>query len=180
MARLLALAAPLAAVLALAATPSSALASRSTQTSRSTQSVSLDLGVFQQLNAIRVEHGLAPLELSATLDQAAEQHSQDMIAKGYFSHDSSDGKSFSDRLSAFYPEAGARYWAVGENILWSSGSPSVTRTMSAWMASPPHRANILDPTWRQIGISAVTSRDAPGTYGGRSVTVITTDFGVRR
>jgi uncharacterized protein YkwD len=49
-----------------------------------------------------------------------------------------------------------------------------------WMASPEHRRNILDPTWREIGIAAVHAASAPGTYGGQPVTVITTDFGVRR
>ncbi len=48
------------------------------------------------------------------------------------------------------------------------------------MASPPHRANILNPAWREIGISSITSADAPGTFGNRDATVITTDFGVRR
>jgi uncharacterized protein YkwD len=52
--------------------------------------------------------------------------------------------------------------------------------MAAWMASPEHRANILFAGWRQIGIAAVSSPDAPGTYNGMPVTVITTDFGVRR
>jgi uncharacterized protein YkwD len=49
--------------------------------------------------------------------------------------------------------------------------------MKAWMASPPHRANILDPRWRQIGISTVTSDDATGVFGDAGATVITTDFG---
>jgi uncharacterized protein YkwD len=51
--------------------------------------------------------------------------------------------------------------------------------MKLWMASPEHRANILNPAWRQIGIAAVNSPSAPGTYGGHDVTVVTTDFGVR-
>jgi uncharacterized protein YkwD len=47
------------------------------------------------------------------------------------------------------------------------------------MASPEHRQNILTARWREIGISAIHSDSAPGTFGGRPVTVITTDFGVR-
>jgi len=147
---------------------------------KSTQTATVDVGIFQQLNAIRTENGLAPLTLSARLNRAAEQHSEDMIDKGYFSHGSSNGKSFGARLAAFYPEGSAHFWAVGENIFWSPGIPTATRSMRAWMASPEHRANILDPDWRQIGIGAVSSSDAPGTYGGHAVTVITTDFGVRR
>jgi uncharacterized protein YkwD len=48
------------------------------------------------------------------------------------------------------------------------------------MASPGHRANILDPAWRQIGIATASSPDAPGAFANLGVTVITTDFGVRR
>jgi uncharacterized protein YkwD len=47
------------------------------------------------------------------------------------------------------------------------------------MNSPEHRANILAARWRQIGISAVHLQAAPGSYRGREVTIITTDFGVR-
>jgi uncharacterized protein YkwD len=49
-----------------------------------------------------------------------------------------------------------------------------------WISSPPHLANLLSRQWRQIGISAIGSASAPGVYGGRRVTIITTDFGVRR
>jgi Uncharacterized protein with SCP/PR1 domains len=48
------------------------------------------------------------------------------------------------------------------------------------MNSPEHKANILNPRWRQIGISSVHVDAAPGTYQGLPVTIITTDFGVRR
>ncbi len=48
------------------------------------------------------------------------------------------------------------------------------------MASPEHRANILSPKWREIGVSSVHVARAPGVFGGREVTIITADFGVRR
>jgi uncharacterized protein YkwD len=51
--------------------------------------------------------------------------------------------------------------------------------MQLWMNSPEHRANILDPRWREVGVSAMHFDAAPGTYQGRAVTIITTDFGVR-
>jgi uncharacterized protein YkwD len=47
------------------------------------------------------------------------------------------------------------------------------------MASPEHRANILAPTWHEIGIAAVHVEAAPGAYHGQPVTILTTDFGVR-
>jgi uncharacterized protein YkwD len=136
---------------------------------------SLDIGVLAQLNGIRVSHGLAPLTINAGLAAAAAQHSTEMIADGYFAHDSHDGSAFWKRLLRFYPQAGATRWAVGENLLQASGSITATQAMAAWMASPDHRANILSPTWHEIGISAVAGSDT----SGADVLVITTDFGAR-
>jgi uncharacterized protein YkwD len=48
------------------------------------------------------------------------------------------------------------------------------------MASPGHRAVLLSPRWRQVGIGILVRDNAPGVFGGRSVTVLTADFGVRR
>jgi uncharacterized protein YkwD len=48
------------------------------------------------------------------------------------------------------------------------------------MASPEHRANILDPRWRDLGVSALHVDAAPGVYQGLAVTIVTTDFGVRK
>ena len=47
------------------------------------------------------------------------------------------------------------------------------------MGSTGHRKNILTARWREIGLSALQVRAAPGVYGGRDVVIITTDFGVR-
>jgi uncharacterized protein YkwD len=152
-------------------------ASKQVLTSSST-AAAFNLGVLGQLNQIRTQHGLTPLTLSPNLTRAAHAHSQEMVEKGYFAHESADGSLFWKRIQAYYPE-GSGSWSVGENLFWTSGSASVSGSVQAWMASPGHRANILDPNWRQIGIAAVSSPDAPGTYAGLSVTVITTDFGVR-
>jgi uncharacterized protein YkwD len=155
-------------------------AARSTHASAGSASAAVDNGVLEQLNQIRMAHHLVPLTLSPNLSAAAALHSHDMLAKGFFDHNSGDGQVFWKRIQAFYPEAGFRYWSVGENLFWTTGSASATVSMEAWMASPEHRANILNPGWRQIGISSITSADAPGTYGNTEATVITTDFGVRR
>jgi uncharacterized protein YkwD len=135
----------------------------------------LDTGVLAQLNQVRVAHGLAPLKLNAGLSAAAAQHSAEMITDGYFAHDSRDGTVFWKRLLRFYPLAGSSRWAVGENLLQASGPITATRAMAMWMASPDHRANVLNPTWRDIGVSAVAGSETSGT----DVIVITTDFGVR-
>jgi uncharacterized protein YkwD len=142
-------------------------------------SAALDTAVLGQLNAIRAQHGLVPLTLSPQLSAAAEQHTSDMLAKGYFGHNSSDGAAFWQRIARYYSSATYGHWSVGENLLWSEGRVDAAASLATWMRSPGHRANILFPGWRQIGIASESSPDAPGAYGGLAVTVITTDFGVR-
>ena len=140
----------------------------------------LESGVLGQLNDIRAQHGLVALKISAPLTASADQHSREMAADGYFAHNSNDGTSFWKRIQKWYAGAGFGYWSVGENLLWSSPDVDPQGALQLWMNSPEHRANILDPSWREIGIAAVHVAAAPGTYKGLPVTVITTDFGVRR
>jgi uncharacterized protein YkwD len=156
---------------AAAATPSSA--------HRTTRLSSLEAGVLQQLNEIRVQHGLVPLRLSSSLTAAATQHSREMGLDGYFDHSSEDGTAFWKRIERWYSPSGYGFWSVGENLLWSSPDVDPSRAIDLWMHSPEHRANILTARWREIGVSAVHLMSAPGTYHGLSVTIITTDFGVR-
>jgi uncharacterized protein YkwD len=140
----------------------------------------LESGVLRELNAIRSDHGLVPLKLNRRLDDAAAQHSREMTAKGYFKHESFDGSAFWKRVQRYYGQGDHPYWSVGENLLWSSPDVDPKRALELWMASPEHRANILTPRWREIGISALHVQAAPGAFDGLDVTVITTDFGVRR
>ena len=141
---------------------------------------SLESGVLGQLNAIRRQHNLVPLRLNARLTLAAEQHSREMGEDGYFEHTSVDGTAFWKRIGKWYPAGGYGYWSVGENLLWSSPDVDPKGALQLWMNSPEHRENILTARWREIGISAVHVATAGGTYKGLPVTIITTDFGVRR
>ena len=139
----------------------------------------LESGVLVELNAIRRAHGLVPVRLSQPLSAAADAHSRSMGRFGYFEHESRDGSAFWKRVQRFYGADSYGTWSVGENLLWSSGGLDASRALDLWMKSPAHRANILTPRWREIGLSAVTVVGAPGVYGGRDVVIITTDFGVR-
>jgi uncharacterized protein YkwD len=80
---------------------------------------------------------------------------------------------------SFYVSSGYRYWAVGENLVWSTDLDA-KQALKLWMASQHHRANILTPRWREIGISAVSVASGAGVYQDLPVTIVTTDFGVRR
>jgi uncharacterized protein YkwD len=150
------------------------------RTQRSSHQTGLENDVLVQLNDIRVAHGLVPLKLSPGLDAAATQHTREMIKLDYFAHDSADGTSFDARIARYYPFL-ARFhtWSVGENLVFSEPDLDAAVALRLWMASPPHRHNILDPDWREIGIAALHVTDAPSVFGGADVTVITTDFGAR-
>ena len=139
----------------------------------------LGSGLVAQVNALRLAHGLVPLRVSPSLRAAANVHSTQMARLGYFSHDSANGGSFSSRIATFYPARGYRSWTVGENLLWASPDIGALRALKMWLASPPHRANLLNPSWREIGLVAVHARSAPGVYGNAPTTIVTADFGTR-
>jgi uncharacterized protein YkwD len=141
---------------------------------------SLELTTIAQINEVRVQNGLVPLEVSTALFDSASEHCADMVANGYFAHTSPSGAGIWDRLAAFYPAAGHSFYDVGENLFWASGRMSGAAMVAAWMNSPEHRRNLLDPEWRQVGVATLSVPLAPGVYAGQHVTVVTADFGVRR
>src|SRR5215212_10835552 len=101
----------------------------------------LDRGILSRLNQIRAEHKLAPLRGNWRLATAADKHSRDMVARGFFDHDSVAG-TFEQRLERLYGSSSSGNWSAGENILWSPEQLDPKRALEIWMASPPHRANI--------------------------------------
>jgi uncharacterized protein YkwD len=168
--------AALAAVLVVLVAPSSG----SAKSSRAVKvSARMQAALLAEVNAVRSSHGLVRLRLASGLKAAAAAHSTQMARLGYFSHNSANGASFSKRVASYYSLRGFRSWSVGENLVWASPGLSAARAVKLWLASPPHRANLLDPRWREIGLSAVHSARAPGVYGGSPATIITADFGAR-
>ena len=135
--------------------------------------------LLDQINAFRAAHGLTRLRVSAALGAAADGHSAQMARLGYFSHDSANGQSFSARIAQRYPARGYRSWSVGENLVWGGPEIGAAQAFRLWLASPPHRANLLNARWREIGLGAVHSSNAPGVYGGGPATIVTADFGAR-
>jgi uncharacterized protein YkwD len=139
----------------------------------------LEIDIVARINAQRGARGLRALRVSRGLTAAANYHSHQMGLLGFFEHESHNGAAFWKRIERFYP-AGRGYWSVGENIFWESPETSASSAVGEWMASPPHRKNILTREWRDIGIAAVHFPLATGAFGGRPVTIVTADFGVRR
>jgi len=140
---------------------------------------SVQAALVRQMNALRAAHGLSRLQLSPALNAAAAVHSTQMARMGYFSHNSANGQSFSQRVASYYPSRGYRSWTVGENLVYGSPDLGAARALRLWLASPPHRANLLNPRWHELGLSAVHATSAPGVYGGSPATIVTADFGAR-
>ncbi len=132
-----------------------------------------------QINGFRAAHGLARLRVSSALSSVADGHSAQMARLGYFSHDSANGQSFSSRIARVYSPRGYRSWSVGENLVWGGPDIGAARAFRLWLSSPPHRANLLNARWREVGLGAVHSSSAPGVYGGGPATIVTADFGAR-
>jgi len=156
--------------------PSAAAAPRRTASALSP----LEHGVLADINELRAQHGLPALHLSASLSAAAMAHTREMAADGYFEHESADGTAFWKRIASFYSSQRWSYWAVGENLLYAEPDVDADGALQVWLDSPPHRANMLSTKWREIGVAAVHATAAPGEYHGQDVTIVTTDFGVRR
>lgn len=169
----------LATVAILALSPWAPGSARASDTPLRTPLVTLQRSILIELNDVRAAHGLAPLVADDNLTEAADYHSIQMLSLGYFSHRSANGAGFGQRMERFYSSSGFGYWSVGENLLWGAAHLDAREAIEMWMASPEHRANILRADWREVGISAIRDTSAPGTFGGSSVTLVTTDFGVR-
>jgi uncharacterized protein YkwD len=146
----------------------------------STRAATLEGQIVATLNRLRAAHGLTALRRSPALTAAAREHSSEMARRGYFGHDSQRWKTFTARLLHFYPHGNGTFWAVGENLLWSTASLDAAAALDMWLASPTHRRTIFKAQWRDLGVGVVHAGSAPGVYGGREVVIITTDFGVRR
>ena len=139
----------------------------------------LDVSVLQGVNDVRAENGVPPLRLSVSLSRAAAAHTREMVAAGYFGHESSDGSPFWKRVKRFYGSNGFARWSVGENLVWGSPVLSSDDAVESWLESPEHRANLLSSSWREIGLAAAHVPAAPGTFGDRETTIVTADFGSR-
>jgi len=120
----------------------------------------LEWGVLEETNARRAagavcggeEFGPAPaLEMDVLLRLSARLHSKDMADQGYFSHDSLDGRTLGDRVAA----TGFPGTFLGENI--ARGQPTARAVVDAWMTSEGHCRNIMNPSFRLLGVGHALS-----------------------
>lgn len=152
-----------------------------TQTASTTvaRDVPLEELLLAQINSLRTARGLGTWASSRALARAAVGHSRSMATNGFFAHESRNGAPFWQRVKRFYlPQT--QSWTVGENLAMFGGAPpSAEAIVAAWLASPPHRANLLGRAFREAGVAIIHNPAAGGVFGGRPTWVITLDLGRR-
>ena len=123
-----------------------------------------ETALLEAVNEARAANRIAPLKVDFTLVRAARSHTATMLRIDALTHG-----SFGSRLDSF----GARGPRFGENLAWGTGPHAGARALvRAWLASPGHRANLLRPGFKRIGIGALA-----GSFAGyRRATVVTADF----
>jgi len=116
------------------------------------------------MNRARAQNGLPALLSDAHLQRAAISHSREMLATDTFAHG-----AFGTRMLQF----DVSYSLAGENLAWGTGSLGTAHAIvAAWLASPEHRANLLRPSFRRVGVGELlgTFQGHPGAH------VVTADF----
>ena len=132
--------------------------------------------LLRALNRVRTSYGMPVLHGARALRGAALRHSEDMIARDYFAHTSPTGSTFTYRIvrSGF---VSGHVWRAGETLAWGIGSRAgAAATVAAWLKSPVHRAVVLSPGFRWVGIG----RNCGRFVGHPNACVWTADFVVRR
>ena len=105
----------------------------------------LEQKMLDMVNQERAAAGLRPLVADPELTEVARRHSADMFARGYFAHDTPEGRTPFDRMNA----AGVNFLTAGENLALA---PTLPVAHTGLMNSPGHRANILRPQFGRLGI----------------------------
>lgn len=114
----------------------------------------LEIKMLELVNAERAKEGLPPLKADPEMTTIARAHSRDMFVRGYFAHNTPEGKTPFDRMRA----AGAQFTAAGENLALAQTLEIAHNNL---MNSPGHRANILHPAFGRLGIGVLDG----GFYG---------------
>src|SRR3954468_17653748 len=131
------------------------------------------------INDVRRAHGLPPVRAERHLGAAARGHATDKALHDFFSHDSPRTGSMQARIAHAGYLSGAHAWSLGEALAWGQARAGAPRAiLRGLLASPPHRAILLSPAFRDVGVGV--ARGAPGGRNRGSLTVAL-DFGrVRR
>lgn len=126
------------------------------------------LRLLQQTNTARLGNDQSALTLNSQLAAAAQAKATDMVARDYWSHTTPDGK----QPWSFVSDAGYHYVAIGENLAY--GFSSSTSAVNGWMNSPPHRNNLLNRAYTDVGFGVA---DAPNYQGKGPQAIVVAMYG---
>ena len=107
------------------------------------------------LNGVRSRNGAGPVSYDSRLGEAARRHANDMAANNFFSHTGSDGTSAGDRIT----DTGYRWSTWGENI--ARGQSSESNVLTAWVNSPGHQRNNVNPRFEDFALAKASSGRGP-------------------
>ena len=130
------------------------------------------------VNQVRGEHGLPALVPNADLQESAVEHNNDMVSEDYFDHVGPHGDTPLTRIEATgYLNNGNLSYIIGENIAWGTLDLSTPAAIvNAWVNSPDHLANILQPDYTDSGLAVAP--EAPASLAqGQPGAIYTQDFG---
>ncbi len=136
----------------------SSASSAATRIDRGALSLSTQSDLIALVNAYRVNNGLQVVYASGALTAAAAWMAGDMAAKNYIAHVSTDGRSPTQRMSAFGYPATSMY--TGEDL--GAGYPTAGAVLAGWQTSAAHNAVLLNPNYNAVGIGLVYN--ASSTY----------------
>ena len=141
-------------------------------------STRVEAATFCLVNVQRARHELRALRQNADLARSSARHSEDMVSGNYFDHVSPGGETPLARIKASTYLPRRSTYMVGENIAVGTMQLATPASIVAsWMKSPDHRANILNPDFRDSGIGVVAQ--APHRYSvGTPAATYTQQFGV--
>ncbi len=127
----------------------------------------MQTGILKFTNEERVNTGLKPLAKNVLLDKVAELRLKDLFSKQYFAHESPTGETAAEVTK----QIGYEYKIIGENLALGTfdGDKGIVK---AWMASPGHRANIINSQYLELGVA-----QARGDFKGDTVTIAVQIFG---
>jgi|GEM_PF-1306278 len=139
----------------------------------------IEQGTLCLVNQERARDGELPLQTNGDLTQAAEGHSREMVQDDYFGHVSPSGETPLERIEAsgYIPNSQVGY-TLGENIAWGTLYLATPKAIvAAWLASPEHLANILNPAYTDTGTGVAPS--APASLAeGQAGAIYSQEFGV--
>jgi uncharacterized protein YkwD len=128
-------------------------------------------------NQVRAQNGLPALRENGRLRRAALGHSRHMVDDRFFEHTTPSGVTMVDRIMRARYARADQGWEIGENLAWGTGTLSTPRgAVQSWMDSPPHRANILKRSYRELGVGVVLGIPVSDAHGA----TYSVEFGVRR